>query len=298
MPSSSDVDTPLLNCISPLYGTSLEMPPILRSPGTASIANLFSGIGHPGSISGAAANFMPTPQGPFSFKSTGMGLCIGTLDIKGALTVTGSTLFLGGFTGATSLWKLETGVYNITSKGQVTLGSAGATKISSGGIMVLAPKKNLSITSPNMRGNGTVMTGFNISACTGKKDFDISHPTKDGWRLRHVCIEGPTADVYIRGTLNNSNVIQLPDYWSGLVDTETITVSLTPMGTYQELFVEKIENNKVIIKNNSSSSIKCQYLICGERKDVEKNIPEYQGEYKDYPGDNNQYVQFIQTTSS
>ena len=52
---------------------------------------------------------------------------------------------------------------------------------------------------------------------TEKKNFDIPHPTKDGHRLRHVCIEGPSADVYVRGKLKDDNVIKLPEYWRGLV---------------------------------------------------------------------------------
>ena len=43
-----------------------------------------------------------------------------------------------------------------------------------------------------------------MSNCGGhvlsaKKDFDIQHPTKDGWRLRHVAPEDSSADVYVRG---------------------------------------------------------------------------------------------------
>lgn len=130
-----------------------------------------------------------------------------------------------------------------------------------------------------------------ISACSGKKDFDIPHPTKNGWRLRHVCIEGPTADVYVRGKLEDSSIINLPEYWKGLVDPETITINITPIGFYQELFVEKIEwGSRVIIKNNAGSSIKCYYTVTAERIDVEKNIPEYEGTYDDYPGDNSQYL--------
>ena len=124
-----------------------------------------------------------------------------------------------------------------------------------------------------------------------KKSFDIPHPTKDGWRLRHVCIEGPTADVYVRGRLNNSNVIELPEYWRKLVDPETITVNLTPVGSHQELYVDKIEwGTKILIKNNCSSSINCYYTVYGERADTDKNIPEYEGTYNDYPGDNRQYT--------
>ena len=71
--------------------------------------------------------------------------------------------------------------------------------------------------------SGTVLggsvedTGGNV--LSAKKDFDIPHSTKDGHRLRHVCLEGPEAAVYIRGRVNNGlNVIDLPAYWSGLVD--------------------------------------------------------------------------------
>jgi hypothetical protein len=136
-----------------------------------------------------------------------------------------------------------------------------------------------------------VLVGVNIAGCIGKKNFDIPHPTKEGWRLRHVCIEGPTADVYVRGRLNNSNVIELPEYWRRLVDPETITVNLTPVGSHQELYVDKIEwGTKILIKNNCSSAVNCYYTVYGERADTDKNIPEYEGTYDDYPGDNMQYT--------
>jgi len=124
-----------------------------------------------------------------------------------------------------------------------------------------------------------------------KKPFDILHPTKEGHRLRYVCLEGPSAEVYYRGTLKNSNVIDLPEYWKGLVDEETIGVTLTPIGTYQELFWEKIEwGSRIIVKNNAGSSIHCHYVIYGERKDTSKNITEYEGlTPMDYPGDNREY---------
>lgn len=129
-----------------------------------------------------------------------------------------------------------------------------------------------------------------IGRATGNKKFDISHPNKKGWRLSHVCLEGPTSDVYVRGKLKDTNVIELPNYWDGLVDPETIDISLTPIGSYQELYVEKIEwGNKVTIKNNAGGPINCSYVIYGERCDIEKNIPEYEGESpSDYPGDVNQ----------
>ncbi len=130
------------------------------------------------------------------------------------------------------------------------------------------------------------------SIAVSKKSFDIPHPTKDKHRLRYVCVETPKADVYVRGKLSGSNVIDLPDYWKDLVDPDSIDVILTPRGSFQELFVEDIQwGTKVIVKNNAGGSINCSYVVYGERKDVSPNISEYQGLTEaDYPGDNSEYI--------
>jgi hypothetical protein len=124
-----------------------------------------------------------------------------------------------------------------------------------------------------------------------KKPFDILHPSKKDHRLRYVALEGPSAEVYIRGYLDGSNKIELPDYWKGLVDMNTIGVQLTPIRMHQELYVDRIEDeNTIFIKNNTGGTIKCYYTVMAERKDVAKNIPEYKGlTPNDYPGDNTEY---------
>jgi len=127
---------------------------------------------------------------------------------------------------------------------------------------------------------------------TSRKSFDIPHPTKKGFRLRHICLEGPEAAVYIRGRLTNSDKIELPEYWTGLIDPETITVSLTQIGSSQDLIVEKIPWGKTIhIKSGNATAIDCYYYVQAERKDGEKLIVEYEGtSFDDYPGDNSQYT--------
>ncbi len=68
--------------------------------------------------------------------------------------------------------------------------------------------------------------------------------------------------VTYRGSMKDTNVIQLPIEWKGKVDLETISVSLTPIATYQELYVEKIEwAERVIVKSASASAINCYYTI-------------------------------------
>jgi len=68
--------------------------------------------------------------------------------------------------------------------------------------------------------------------------------------------------VTYRGSMKDTNVIQLPVEWKGKVDLETISVSLTPIASYQELYVEKIEwAERVIVKSASASAINCYYTI-------------------------------------
>jgi hypothetical protein len=107
------------------------------------------------------------------------------------------------------------------------------------------------------------------------KSFVIDHPTKPDMMLRHGSLEGPENGVYVRGKLVKKNIIELPDYWLGLVDEETITVSLTPMGRFSKLYVEKIENYVVYIQDVESNPINCHFVVYGERKDIPKLDVEY-----------------------
>ena len=142
----------------------------------------------------------------------------------------------------------------------------------------------------DLRVNGTtyasVQGTINVQ---GWKGFDIKHPTKENHRLRYVCLEGPEGGVYHRGILKDSEFIELPDYCKDLVDTKTITVHLTPIGTYQYLYYT-VAKNRIIVKNHSNLPTHCSYIVYGERKDGERLIPEYKGNSpEDYPGKNDQY---------
>jgi len=150
---------------------------------------------------------------------------------------------------------------------------------------------NLQVTSniTAASANITNITGtINVQSWKG---FDIQHPNKKNHRLRHICLEGPEAGVYYRGRLTNSNVIEIPEYWHGLIDPESITVSLTQIGYSQDLIIEKIEwGKKVYVKSGTGSNIDCYYVIQAARIDGEKLIVEYEGTTPaDYPGDSSQF---------
>jgi hypothetical protein len=105
------------------------------------------------------------------------------------------------------------------------------------------------------------------------KSFDIPHPTKDGFRLRYGVLEGPEHGVYVRG-IATSKVIELPDYWTGLVHENSITIQLTPIGLATLHYLVKIEDNKIYI-DSETSIINVSFFIQAERKDVEKVLIEY-----------------------
>ena len=154
-------------------------------------------------------------------------------------------------------------------------------------------KKNVNVkgfvnVNRNVNADGDVYAKKGKHRLSAKKNFDIPHPTKEGWRLTHSCLEGPEAAVYVRGKLINTNIIKLPEYWEKLVDPNTITISVTPIGSHQNIFVKEFDSKEVILESAENIPVCCFYHIFGERIDTEKLIVEYEGGIEDYPGDNSE----------
>jgi len=157
------------------------------------------------------------------------------------------------------------------SSGVLTGGIANFNKV---GINTGSPAFGLDVTGAGASGiiqaTGLIV-GVSGIACNGHfsattKSFLIDHPTKDGMKLQYASLEGPENGVYIRGT-SGSNIITLPEYWSTLVDQSTVTVSLTPIGYYQALYIEEKGKNYIKVGGSKGSY---DYVVYGERKDVEK----------------------------
>jgi hypothetical protein len=101
------------------------------------------------------------------------------------------------------------------------------------------------------------------------KSFVIDHPTKPNHKLQYGALEGPEFGVYHRGRAQ-SNTITLPDYWTALVREETITVQLTPKGSFQHLYVVSQSLTEIVIGAADGETIDCFYTIYAERADIDR----------------------------
>ena len=100
-----------------------------------------------------------------------------------------------------------------------------------------------------------------------EKSFDIPHRDFPGSRLIYGVLEGPEHGIYFRGRTQEAT-IKLPQEWAWLADLESITVTLTPIGQFQQLVVKEIKNNTVHL--HSEDFIDCYFLIQASRKDIPK----------------------------
>ena len=125
------------------------------------------------------------------------------------------------------------------------------------------------------------------SADSKPKPFDIKHPSKEGWRLRYACIEGPEVGVYHRGRVRGEKIIKLPDYWKDLVDVESISVQLQPIGAHQDIIVKRWDDEFIYLQAQGGMPVNCFYHVYAARKDVNPLYVEYQGDsWRDYPDPN------------
>ena len=170
----------------------------------------------------------------------------------------------------------------------------GELKIDTNLTVLATGKFGSTVTAPTFVGN---VIGNVTGKASDNKSFDIPHATQEGKRIRHVCAEGPEAGIYVRGRLTGKNTIELPDYWEGLVDPDSITVTLTQIGSSQDLIVESIDWGKVVkIRSGTASNIDCFYEVWVARYINRDNHEEklhvvYDGESPaDYPGNNDNFI--------
>ena len=183
--------------------------------------------------------------------------------VTGSITASGAVSASSGFIGdGSQVTGVVSSSYALTASYAENGGGGGGSGIFAQAGSVYATTNDLEIT-----GSLDVVGAFTAQT----KSFLIDHQSKPGNKLIYGVLEGPEHAVYLRGKLEDEDTITFPEEWSWLVNIDSITVQLTPIGNHQQLWVKEITETGIVIGSDSllTTQIDCYYLVHATRKDVE-----------------------------
>jgi hypothetical protein len=129
----------------------------------------------------------------------------------------------------------------------------------------------------SLRLNVTIPAGLAVGGSlqvSGTKSFVQSHPTDPAKEIVYVSLEGPEAGTYIRGTaklVNGEAVINLPEHFSLVTNDDGLTVQLTPLGEWLQLYIVQKSTKQIIVREASGKSGQFDYLVQGIREGFENH---------------------------
>jgi hypothetical protein len=119
-------------------------------------------------------------------------------------------------------------------------------------------------------GTGGVTVTGNFTVTGGTKNFAVVDPADSKKALYYAALEGPEAGTYYRGTARTHNgeiVIELPGHFSRLTEAQRMTVQLTPVGGWGQLYVAERTPEKLVVRTApGSADLEFDYLVQGVRK--------------------------------
>jgi hypothetical protein len=119
-------------------------------------------------------------------------------------------------------------------------------------------------------GNTHVAGTFTAST----KSFVQPHPTDPAKEIRYVSLEGPQADVYLRGTTQVSRGvtrIPIPEHFRFVADPATYSTLVTPVGRMATVAVLSEDETGIVVE--ASRDVKIHYVVYAERSAVKVGDP-------------------------
>lgn len=111
--------------------------------------------------------------------------------------------------------------------------------------------------------------GLRIS---GAKNFVQDHPTDPTKEIVYTSLEGDEAGTYTRGqasVVNGKATITLPEHFGMVTNEEGLTVQLTPIGEWLQLYIVEQSTSEITIAEASGKSGTFNFFVQGIRKGFE-----------------------------
>jgi len=106
----------------------------------------------------------------------------------------------------------------------------------------------------------------------GTKAFAMEHPADPTKEIQYTCLEGPEVGTYIRGTAqlrDGEAVIELPEHFGYTTVEEGLTVQLTPLGEWLQLYVIEKSTARIVVREANGAGGSFDYFIQGVRSGYE-----------------------------
>ncbi len=117
------------------------------------------------------------------------------------------------------------------------------------------------------RGGGLQVAG-DLRA-SGIKNFAVIDPGDSDRAIYYAALEGPEAGTYYRGnarTASGEAVIELPEHFAKVTETEGMTVQLTPLGGWSRLYVAEYSPQRLVVRDAEGGDVEFSFLVQGVRK--------------------------------
>jgi hypothetical protein len=243
-----------------IRGTNLSTNPVLGVSGVrgvvTSAADNISGVN--GVSRGSGANFAVS-----GVNEIGSANSAGVLGVSVSRPLLSASAFDAGVRGENGNGGL--GVFGITNSAATPSAAAIV------GLIVDSSGNPLANGNLGFRASNSVVYGvFSVGnmGATGTKSFVEPHPTDASKVIRYVALEGPEAGTYFRGRgrfVNGQAVIDVPESFRMVTDTDGLTVQITPIGA-QLTTANVVSANLDQITFRGNHDVEFFYLVQGVRK--------------------------------
>jgi hypothetical protein len=120
-------------------------------------------------------------------------------------------------------------------------------------------------------GNECIIDQVGNLTCLGVKNFATIDPVDDSRAIYYAALEGPEAGTYFRGRgtiVDGEAVIELPEHFTKVTEVEGMTVHLTPIGAWAQLYVAESTPERLVVRQAGSEEmedVSFSFLVQGVR---------------------------------